>query len=112
MADNIEVDGVLKSVWREMWGDKFMLHGFIYDDRKRRFKDSTPIHTSLVIETLAPNVFKTMNSIYRVESWRDAEGSLGPTDATYLRGLAERIRVREMPNTTDIALLLHIANRI
>jgi len=50
-------------------GDKILL-GRVYDDQHRRFENGALIHTSIVLEEVEPNIFRTRsNNFYQVENW-------------------------------------------
>jgi hypothetical protein len=68
-VSDIEIDGVLRDAWKEPMHGTFIIRGNIHGDRKRRFPDGFPIHTSLVKSEIEPDIFRTNNSVYRVESW-------------------------------------------
>ena len=65
------IDGVLRNATIEpvpgrdgvMWA-----RGLIYDDRKCRFDDGHPIHTSFIVSGPDENnIIRTRNSTYRLE---------------------------------------------
>lgn len=65
----MQIDATIKSAWKEKWGEHTIILGQIYGDKKSRFPDGKFIHTSYVVEELPDGVFKTRNSVYKVE-WR------------------------------------------
>jgi hypothetical protein len=86
MAHEIErltVDGqihvitaVLRKAQRIAWDDgTWLLRGQCFNDIAHRFPDGHFIRTTLVQEEIAPNVFRTKNSIYRVEDWFPPSGA-------------------------------------
>lgn len=66
MADQTEIDGVLKNVYFEQIFNQRIAIGSIYDDRKGRFPDGHVIHTS-AINKQEDDVIWTRNSVYRIE---------------------------------------------
>jgi hypothetical protein len=70
---DVEVDGVLKYAFiveatYPGFGPYRMAFGLIHDDRKGRWPDGRPIHTSAILE--GPDeqgIIRTLNSVYRVE---------------------------------------------
>jgi hypothetical protein len=64
-----EVTAVLRdAVKASLPGGKYKLVGTIYGDTKRRFQDGTRVVTSTVTG-VDGDVFKTVNSAYRVQTW-------------------------------------------
>jgi hypothetical protein len=51
---------------RNAYYDNQMLYGIIYNDKKKRFEDGTPIHTSRIVKRLPDNLYQTLNSVYKV----------------------------------------------
>lgn len=47
------------------------LIGSIKNDSRGRWRDGTPITTSTVVKDLGNNVFKTLNSTYKVVNWNE-----------------------------------------
>lgn len=59
-----EITGVLRNATRDAAG----LCGLIYDDTKGRFNDGQLVFTSKIMSEDG-DIFRTRNSVYRVESW-------------------------------------------
>lgn len=58
--------------WMDWTADRRFLTGDIHRDAFDRWPDGTHIHTSVVLEEVTPEVFKTRsNHYYRVESWAE-----------------------------------------
>jgi hypothetical protein len=57
--------------FRYPWWPKgaYVLFAAAYGDTKGRWLDGTEMHTSMVVEELSDDTFKTLNSTYKVESW-------------------------------------------
>ncbi len=47
------------------------ISGVILEDGKGRFPTGTRVRTSLIVEEIEPGVFKTLNSVYKVEFLTD-----------------------------------------
>ena len=62
----MQITGTLKNaVWcNSPYGS---IHGEVHDDANRRWRNGTPIWTSTVQEDLGGGLYRTRNSIYRVE---------------------------------------------
>jgi hypothetical protein len=61
-------DAILRGARIETWGDKRQATGSIYGDRRNRWVDGHPIHTSMILE--GPDeagIIKTRNSTYKLE---------------------------------------------
>jgi hypothetical protein len=71
--ETVEITGVLTSAkWTDGTQGRRFLTGFIFRDRFARWPDGFRIHTSYVLEEVAPEVFKTRSDhYYRVESWAE-----------------------------------------
>lgn len=62
-----EIHATIKNAAWEQWGSSPLIIGLIYGDVKGRFPDGKAIHTSKVLDEIAPGVYRTRNSVYRVE---------------------------------------------
>lgn len=70
---NSNITGRLLNAYRREWpGGRYYLVGEIYEDMHQRWPDGTTISTSPVLEEESGGIVLTVNSIYEVESWRDA----------------------------------------
>lgn len=70
----LAITAVLRNATRVPRGDDVRapcLRGVVASDIKGRFLDGEPIITSTILEELPGDVFRTRNSVYRVESWAE-----------------------------------------
>jgi hypothetical protein len=72
-----EYDAILKNA---RWTGK-SISGFIYGDRKGRFRDGTFVHTSSVSHGYGLEIYHTRNSVYKVEWAEDAHKHEATTTA-------------------------------
>lgn len=63
----IQITGTLKSATIQNFDDFYIIWGCIYGDINNRFRDGDYIHTSRVVECIGDGLYKTLNSIYKVE---------------------------------------------
>lgn len=64
----IQIDGTIKdALMYHCPSGKRYLTGYIFGDRKGRFRDNEFIRTSRVLEELEPGIWKTYYSTYAVE---------------------------------------------
>lgn len=68
-ATKVIIDGVIKEARIEPWFDgKSVALGKLYGDRKKRFNDGTPIHTSYIVSGPDESgIIHTLNGIYQLE---------------------------------------------
>lgn len=60
----MEITGTIKNA---VWHYTGSIYGPVYGDVHKRFDDGQPIWTSTVMEDLGNGLYRTRNSIYKVE---------------------------------------------
>lgn len=69
----VVITGVLDYAHYQYYADGYILWGNISKDIHGRFYDGQRIHTSKIVAELGDDVFQTLNSVYKVNSWLSAD---------------------------------------
>ena len=69
---SVNITAELKDAFKQyLPDDSYIIWGKIHNDSKGRFKNGDFVHTSTVISYLGNDLYKTLNSVYKVESLED-----------------------------------------
>ena len=101
----MEIVGTLHNAYRE--GDRLI--GKVYGDTRGRFLDGDVIVTSSVVEQLPDYVFRTRNSTYKVESWREDVAARKTVEGANTN--RKRLVIIESPFAGDVEANIEYARR-